>query len=73
MPNMKLIIENWNEAMLAEEEQSAENKSKIFDDVNKEADLIVKKVVQAAAGDKGLAREAMQSLIKTLQDSLERM
>tara|TARA_R100001443_G_C3238905_1_gene150261 strand:+ start:152 stop:364 length:213 start_codon:yes stop_codon:yes gene_type:complete len=70
---MKLIIENWNEAMLAEEEQSAENKSKIFDDVNKEADLIVKKVVQAAAGDKGLASEAMQSLIKTLQDSLERM
>ena len=30
MSDMKLIIENWNKAMLAEDELPAENKSAIF-------------------------------------------
>tara|TARA_R100001163_G_C5056600_1_gene193033 strand:+ start:1628 stop:1840 length:213 start_codon:yes stop_codon:yes gene_type:complete len=68
---MKLIIENWNKAKLVEEELPAENKSAIFDDVNKEALSIVNKIRTASAGDDNLAKEAMESLIVALQKSLE--
>jgi|MDTB01.1.fsa_nt_gb hypothetical protein len=71
MSNMKLIIENWNKAKLVEEELPAENKSAIFDDVNKEALSIVNKIRTASAGDDNLAKEAMESLIVALQKSLE--
>ena len=70
MVDIKLIIENWNKAMLAEEEMPPENKSAIFDDINKEALNIVNKIRTASKGDNNLAKEAMESLIVALQKSL---
>ena len=50
-----------------------QNKSKIFDDINTEANAIIGKIKSAASGDSGLAKEALESLIVALQNSLERL
>jgi hypothetical protein len=70
---MKTLLENWNKKLTEAEELPPENKSEIFDNVESEADAIVGKIRSASAGDSELAKEAMQSLIVALQNSLERL
>tara|TARA_R100000808_G_C2153931_1_gene164607 strand:+ start:3724 stop:3945 length:222 start_codon:yes stop_codon:yes gene_type:complete len=73
MSDIKLIFENWNKAMFEVEEQPPQNKSVIFDDVNKEATNIVKKIRTASKNDDNLAKEAIESLIVALQISLRNL
>ena len=69
---MKSLLQKWNEILSEEaEEMTSQNKSTIFKNVDAEANNIVNKIKTAAAGDSGLAKEAMQSLIVALQNSIE--
>ena len=70
---MKNLIENWKKTLIEIEELPPQNKSAIFDNVGKEAKIIINKVKTASDGDRNLAKEAMQSLIVALQDSLEEL
>lgn len=70
---MKELLENWNKMLHEVEELSPQNKSKVFQDVTAEANSIINKINSASGGDSGLAKEALESLIVILQDSLERL
>lgn len=70
---MKNLIENWKKTLIEIEELPPQNKSAIFDNVEKEAAIIINKVRSASGGDNDLAKEVMQSLIVVLQNSLEEL
>jgi hypothetical protein len=67
---MKLLMERWRIA-LDEEEQEGAAKAKILEDAGTEAQALITKVTTAARGDAALAREAIESIIVALQNTLK--
>ena len=63
-------MERWRIA-LDEEEQEGDAKAKILEDAAKEAQALITKVTSATRGDVALAREAIESIIVALQNTLK--
>jgi hypothetical protein len=68
---MKDLLEKWKQLLVEAPELPPQGKAKIFDNVEKEAATIINKVKSASGGDSELAKEAMQSLIVSLENSIE--
>tara|TARA_R110002110_G_scaffold64856_5_gene179231 strand:+ start:1114 stop:1323 length:210 start_codon:yes stop_codon:yes gene_type:complete len=69
---MKQLLEIWR-TTLREEEQEGEDKAKVLANAHREVEGLVKKVQSAAAGDDGLAREVLESMITGLQQAVEEL
>ena len=69
---MKLLLEKWRE-LLNEEEQAAADKARLLSNSQREVDSLVNKVQQAAAGDDNLTREALESIVLSLQQTIEKL
>ena len=64
-------LKKWGDFLVEVEEQEADAKSRAMDGAEREITDIVKKVNNAAAGDAGMAREMLESIIVGLQNHLK--
>jgi hypothetical protein len=64
-------LKKWDDFLVEVEEQDADAKSRAMDSAEREITDIVNKVTKAAAGDEGMAREMLQSIIVGLQNHLK--
>jgi len=64
-------LKKWGDFLVEVEEQEADAKSRAMDGAEREITDIVKKVNNAAAGDAGMAREMLESIIVGLQHHLK--
>jgi hypothetical protein len=64
-------LKKWDDFLVEVEEQDADAKSRAMGDTEREITDIVNKVTKAAAGDEGMAREMLQSIIVGLQRHIE--